>query len=93
MSGTAEAQIERFAPGFSRRILARHVTTAPALEAFSPVFRGGDVNGGAGTLWGLLARPYLGLTPTAHRYEAGICAAAAHLQAAVFMVWPGITRP
>ncbi|GGK12799.1 P49 secreted protein [Deinococcus malanensis] len=63
VSGTAEAQIERFAPGFSRRILARHVTTAPALEAFSPVFRGGDVNGGAGTLWGLLARPYLGLTP------------------------------
>ncbi|ACO45622.1 NAD(P)/FAD-dependent oxidoreductase [Deinococcus deserti] len=63
ISGVVEAQIERFAPGFGQRVRARHVTTAPALEAFSPVFRGGDVNGGAGTLWGLLARPTLGLTP------------------------------
>ncbi|MFC4427386.1 phytoene desaturase family protein [Deinococcus navajonensis] len=58
-----ERQIERFAPGFGARVLARHVTTAPALEAFSPVFRGGDVGGGAATLWGLLARPTLSSTP------------------------------
>ncbi|MFC4639668.1 phytoene desaturase family protein [Deinococcus hohokamensis] len=58
-----EGQIKRFAPGFGERVLARHVTTAPALEAFSPVFRGGDVGGGAATLWGLLARPNPALTP------------------------------
>jgi phytoene dehydrogenase-like protein len=58
-----EAQIERFAPGFGERVLDRHVTTAPQLQAFSPVFGGGDVNGGASTLWGLLARPNLAPTP------------------------------
>lgn len=58
-----EGQLERFAPGFGQQVLARHVTTARALEAFSPVFRGGDVGGGAATLWGLLARPNLALTP------------------------------
>lgn len=58
-----EAQLERFAPGFRGRILACTVTTAPELQAFSPVLRGGDVNGGVGTLWGLLARPNLALTP------------------------------
>ncbi|PNY82715.1 phytoene desaturase family protein [Deinococcus koreensis] len=58
-----EAQIERFAPGFQGRVLASRVTDAPMLEAFSPVFHGGDVNGGSGTLWGLLARPVLSATP------------------------------
>ena len=58
-----EAQIERFAPGFSERILARTVTTAPQVQAFSPVMQGGDLNGGAATLWQLLARPHLALTP------------------------------
>ncbi len=58
-----EAQIERFAPGFSDLILARNVTTAPQIQAFSPVMVGGDVNGGAGTLRQLLVRPNLALTP------------------------------
>lgn len=63
ISSQMEAQIERFAPGFRDLILARHQTTARALQAFSPVFVGGDVNGGKGDLWGLLARPNLALTP------------------------------
>ncbi|WP_291425435.1 NAD(P)/FAD-dependent oxidoreductase [Deinococcus sp.] len=58
-----EAQIERFAPGFSRLIMQRTVTTAAQIQAFSPVMMGGDVNGGAGTLWQLLKRPNLALTP------------------------------
>lgn len=58
-----EDQLERFAPGFRERVLACHVTTAPQLQAFSPVFQGGDVNGGAATLWQLLARPNLAVTP------------------------------
>ncbi|CAM3617753.1 phytoene desaturase family protein [Deinococcus frigens] len=58
-----EDQIERYAPGFRGLILARHRTTAPMLQAYSPVFGGGDVNGGKGDLWGLLARPVLTSTP------------------------------
>ncbi|MBZ9713998.1 phytoene desaturase family protein [Deinococcus multiflagellatus] len=58
-----EAQLERFAPGFGGRVLACTRTTAAQLQAFSPVFQGGDVNGGRGDLWGLLARPVLSPTP------------------------------
>lgn len=58
-----ETQIERFAPGFREIILAKHTTTAQHLQQFSPVFVGGDVNGGRGDLWGLLARPHLSVTP------------------------------
>ncbi|KEF33320.1 FAD-dependent oxidoreductase [Deinococcus sp. RL] len=60
-----EAQLERAAPGFRDLVLGRRVTNARALEALSPVFRGGDVNGGRGDLWGLLARPVP--TPTPYR--------------------------
>ncbi|MBB5232673.1 phytoene desaturase family protein [Deinococcus budaensis] len=63
-----EAQIERAAPGFRDLVLARVTTNARQLEAFSPVFRGGDVNGGRGDLWGLLARPLP--TPTPYRTPA-----------------------
>ncbi|MCP2013316.1 phytoene dehydrogenase-like protein [Deinococcus sp. HSC-46F16] len=62
---TIEVQIERAAPGFRDLVLGRRVTNARALEALSPVFRGGDVNGGRGDLWGLLARPVP--TPTPYR--------------------------
>jgi phytoene dehydrogenase-like protein len=31
-----EAQIERFAPGFRDRVLARHVRSASAMEAHNP---------------------------------------------------------
>ncbi|MEF2279086.1 NAD(P)/FAD-dependent oxidoreductase [Deinococcus sp. YIM 134068] len=58
-----EAQIERAAPGFRDLVLARGTTNARQLEAFSPVYRGGDVNGGRGDLWGLLARPLPSATP------------------------------
>jgi phytoene dehydrogenase-like protein len=58
-----EDQIERSAPGFRDLVLDRHRTTATALAAYSPVFGGGDVNGGKGDLWGLLARPVLSSTP------------------------------
>ncbi|EYB66845.1 FAD dependent oxidoreductase [Deinococcus phoenicis] len=58
-----ERQIERAAPGFRDRVLARTTTDARQLQAFSPVFQGGDVNGGRGDLWGLLARPVPTATP------------------------------
>ncbi len=50
MAERMETQIERFAPGFRDRILARTVRTASAAESHNPNLLGGDVNGGAATL-------------------------------------------
>jgi phytoene dehydrogenase-like protein len=52
-----EAQIERFAPGFRDRVLARTVRTAAEAEAYNPNLLGGDVNGGAATLRQTAFRP------------------------------------
>jgi phytoene dehydrogenase-like protein len=57
MSERIERQIERFAPGFRDRILARHVLAPADLERRNANLIGGDINGGAQTLWQLLARP------------------------------------
>jgi phytoene dehydrogenase-like protein len=57
MSDRIEAQIERFAPGFRERVLARHVMGPAELEARNPNLVGGDLNAGAADLRGLLARP------------------------------------
>src|SRR5579859_140850 len=46
MTSRLEAQIERFAPGFRDRILARSVRDAPAMEQYNPNYIGGDINGG-----------------------------------------------
>ena len=65
MTGAIEAQIERFAPGFSDLVLAR-VTHGPAeYESINPNFIGGDIGGGASTLWQTFARPVPRLTPYA----------------------------
>ncbi len=58
-----ERQIERFAPGFRERVLARHVSNPAALEAVNANLDGGDISGGANDLWHLLARPTLSFTP------------------------------
>jgi len=60
-----EAQIERFAPGFGERIVARHVTTPSDLEATNPNLHGGDIAGGANLPTQLLARPRLSFDPYA----------------------------
>jgi phytoene dehydrogenase-like protein len=57
MSGRIEAQIERFAPGFRDLILARSVRTATQLERYNPNCVGGDIGGGAETLWQTFFRP------------------------------------
>jgi phytoene dehydrogenase-like protein len=54
-----EAQIERFAPGFRERVLARHVMTTAELEARNPNLVGGDIGAGANTLRQLFFRPAL----------------------------------
>jgi phytoene dehydrogenase-like protein len=57
MTDRIEAQIERFAPGFRQRILARATRRADEAEAYDPNLLGGDVNGGAATLRQTFFRP------------------------------------
>jgi phytoene dehydrogenase-like protein len=57
MSEQIEAQIERFAPGFKERILARHTFTAQEVEAYNPNYIGGDIAGGVQDLRQLFTRP------------------------------------
>ena len=63
MTEAMEAQLERFAPGFRERILARYKVNAPSFEAYNPNYVGGDINGGAATLWQLVSRPVLRPNP------------------------------
>jgi phytoene dehydrogenase-like protein len=55
-----EAQIERFAPGFGARVVARRVTTPAAFEADNANLVGGDITGGASTLRQLVGRYRVG---------------------------------
>ena len=57
MSEAIESQVERFAPGFRSRILARHVFTPAALEMHNPNLVGGDVTGGLNDLRQTIFRP------------------------------------
>lgn len=54
-----EAQIERFAPGFRDRVLARHVIAPADFERRNPNLVGGDIAMGVTTLRQMLVRPTL----------------------------------
>jgi phytoene dehydrogenase-like protein len=58
-----EAQVERFAPGFRDRILARHVLGPADLEARNANLVGGDVGGGTYRLDQVVFRPLPKLSP------------------------------
>ncbi len=58
-----EAQVERFAPGFRERILARHSTSPRQLEAYNPAYVGGAITGGVNDFRQFIARPALRLNP------------------------------
>lgn len=60
---TIEDHIERFAPGFRQRILARHTFSAVQMQAYNPNYVGGDINSGAQTLTQLFTRPVFSLNP------------------------------
>jgi phytoene dehydrogenase-like protein len=62
-----EAQVERFAPGFRSRILARHVTTPADVERHNANYVGGDINGGISDLRQLFIRPTRRLYATPNR--------------------------
>jgi phytoene dehydrogenase-like protein len=58
-----EAQVERFAPGFRDRILARHVMGPGELERRNRNLVGGDVGGGSYRLPQVVFRPVPKLSP------------------------------
>ena len=62
-----EAQVERFAPGFTSRILARHVMTPADVERHNANNVGGDINGGIADLRQLFIRPTPRLYATPNR--------------------------
>ncbi len=63
MTEAIEAQIERFAPGFRQRILARHAMSAADMERYDANYIGGDINGGVQDLMQLFTRPTIQLNP------------------------------
>jgi phytoene dehydrogenase-like protein len=65
MTERIEGQIERFAPGFRERILARSVLPPAGLERYNPNYIGGDINGGVQDLWQLFTRPTMRRVPYA----------------------------
>jgi phytoene dehydrogenase-like protein len=67
-TSAVEAQIERFAPGFRDRVLARHVRGPAAMQAHNPNYVGGDIATGANDPLQLVLRP----RPTLHPYATGV---------------------
>lgn len=65
LTAAIEAQVEKFAPGFRDRILARHVMGPAAMEAHNANHVGGSVDGGSTSWRQLVARPVPGRTPWA----------------------------
>ncbi|RCR71163.1 phytoene desaturase family protein [Larkinella punicea] len=63
MTNAIENQIERFAPGFRDRILARHTMNPAQMEAHNPNYIGGDINGGIIDIGQLFTRPALRWSP------------------------------
>ncbi|MBN9384545.1 MAG: NAD(P)/FAD-dependent oxidoreductase [Chitinophagaceae bacterium] len=63
MTAAIEGQIERFAPGFRDRVLARHVMDTEQMESYNANYIGGDINGGAIDIGQLFTRPALRYSP------------------------------
>jgi phytoene dehydrogenase-like protein len=63
MTAAIEAQIERFAPGFSDLEMARSVRTAAEEERTNPNYVGGDIAGKAATFGQTLFRPTVQWNP------------------------------
>ncbi len=58
-----ETQIERFAPGFRDRVLAKHTSTPRDMQAYNPNYVGGDIAGGAHNGLQLVFRPTIAARP------------------------------
>jgi phytoene dehydrogenase-like protein len=63
MTDRIEDQVQRFAPGFRDRILARHAMSTADVERHDANYIGGDINAGSAELRQFIIRPALGLHP------------------------------
>ena len=63
MTEAIEAQVERFAPGFRERILARHAMDPAWIERHNPNYKGGAIAGGVADALQLWNRPVTRLDP------------------------------
>ncbi len=63
MTDVIEKQVERFAPGFRKTILARHTFNTRQLETYNPNYVEGDIGGGAIDISQLFTRPALRFSP------------------------------
>ncbi len=63
MAETIDRQVERFAPGFGERVLARSISAPADLERRNANLVGGDIGGGSNEMRQLLARPVLRRVP------------------------------
>ena len=63
MTRPIEDQVERFAPGFRDRVLARSTMNCAAMERHNPNLVGGDITGGANLLSQLFTRPVARINP------------------------------
>lgn len=63
MTGAVEGQLERFAPGFGKLVLARRASGPADLERQNPNLVGGDIGGGVQDWRQLVARPVLSPNP------------------------------
>lgn len=65
MTERIDRQIERFAPGFRDRILARHTMSTAQFEEHDANLVGGDIAGGANNLLQFVTRPFPSFDPYA----------------------------
>lgn len=63
MTEAIENQVERFAPGFKQRILARHRMNAHDFQRYNPNYVGGAITGGTADVFQLFTRPVARLDP------------------------------
>src|SRR5438132_1332010 len=63
--GRIEAQLERFAPGFRDRVLARSAMGPAAIAEHNENYLGGDIGGGESSALQLFGRPVLSFDPYA----------------------------
>ena len=65
LTDTIERQVERFAPGFRDRVMARHTMNTADLERRNANYTGGAITGGVADLGQLFSRPVARLDPYA----------------------------
>ncbi len=65
MTEAIENQVERFAPGFKDRVLARHTMNTRDFHRYNPNYVGGAITGGVADVFQLFTRPVARLDPYA----------------------------